>query len=101
MKTILNKLFKKKCKHNDIRSIVFIDWKFDVYTDNDDIDDTATNVEIKYCHDCGKIISWRFVHSFEETIEFSTKDELMEYEKVTGNYPTVMYFCETGPNFIQ
>lgn len=44
------------CGHNNVRSIILEDKKFNEMTDNDDLDDIPTLVKVTYCADCGKIL---------------------------------------------
>ena len=73
------------CPHKNIKTICVIDEKFDYETDNDDLEDIPTLMDIQYCQDCGKILN--ISHKDEIVIghlPISSISECYDFEKITG-----------------
>jgi len=74
---------KKYCGHYDIKFITVIDRVYDKMTDNDDLEDKDTYVQIMYCADCGSIIAAEKVTSEKNKVE-SHPFDIQEFRRVTG-----------------
>lgn len=69
---------KKVCTHPDRRKVKLHDGIWDRMTDNDDLEDSDTIIEVEYCPDCGRILGikrcsykdresfWQDIYEFEE-----------------------------------
>ena len=83
---------KKSCEHSKecLKTVAIQDRYFDYMTDNDDLDDFPTILEIVYCSKCGKIISNDIVLKygvppFLGGCTFSSSyEEQEEFFRVTG-----------------
>ena len=92
---MINFIKRKLCKHiSDIRTIYIHDHFYDFMMDNDDLDDLfLTFIEIKYCHDCGKIISMKHTITTDNVYNTygsimncyaeSSEESILEFERVT------------------
>lgn len=68
------------CQHKNVKTINIEDKHFDYMTDNDDLDDIPTIVEIRYCVDCGKILDKHYIYDIYPFV--STWDEIRDFKRI-------------------